>query len=256
LTHEAKAGDEEPALVFLHGAGSNSDFWHEQQSTSTFPAALFPDLPGHTASRDHADAGRPLRSIDEYADWVERYVVRHGRHAVILNGHSMGGAIALTLALRRPSWLKALVLTGAGARLRVLPRLLDLLRTDYHAAVDLIVEMSFCPSDGPLTYAQRVRRDGTRRQMLRTPQEVTLADYEACDRFDVIDRLSEITVPTLCIVGAQDAMTPPKYTESLHAAIRGSRSVVIEGAGHMLPIEQPRLYGDTLLGFISQASER
>jgi pimeloyl-ACP methyl ester carboxylesterase len=163
----------------------------------------------------------------------------------------MGGAITLTLALRHPPWLRAIVLTGTGARLRVLPRLLELLRTDYPVAVDLIVEQSFAPPlSDELTYAQRARRNGTRRQLLRTPQAVTLGDYEACNRFDLISRVGEIQLPTLCIVGAQDLMTPPKYSQYLHEQIAGSRLEVVEGAGHTLPLEQPEEYNRRLADFL------
>ena len=57
------------------------------------------------------------------------------------------------------------------------------------------------PLTAPLNYAQKVRRNGTRRQMLRTPREVALADYEACDDFDIMERVGEIRLPALCIVG-------------------------------------------------------
>ncbi len=167
----------------------------------------------------------------------------------MLNGHSMGGAITLNLALRRPSWLKAIVLTGTGARLRVLPRLLELLREDYPAAVDLILEESFAPPDRELTYAQKARLNGTRRQLLRTPQGITLADYEACDRFDVMEQVEQISVPTLCIVGAQDRMTPPRYSEYLNSRIHDSRLGIIEGAGHMLPLEKPAEYNERVAAF-------
>ena len=119
----------------------------------------------------------------------------------------------------------------------------------YPAAVDLIVEQS-CAPPGGLTYAQRAQRSGTKRQLLRTPQAVTLGDYEACDRFDVTARLGEIDMPTLCIVGAQDQLTPPKYSEYLHEHIKGSRLEVIEGAGHMLPLEQPEEYNRRLVDFL------
>jgi len=164
----------------------------------------------------------------------------------------MGGSIALTLALRHPSWLAGLVLTGTGARLRVSPRLLELLRTDYPAAVDMIVRESLPPMPEPLTYKQKIRLNGLRRHILRAPQAVTLADYEACDRFDLMSRVGEIDVPTLCIVGAQDSMTPPRYSQYLHDHINGSHLERVEGAGHMLPLEKPEEYNERVLTFLGE----
>jgi pimeloyl-ACP methyl ester carboxylesterase len=162
----------------------------------------------------------------------------------------MGGAIALTLALREPGWLRGIVLTGTGARLRVSPQLLELLCTDYPAAIDFIIEHSFANAREPLSYAQKVRLNGTRRQLEHTPQAVTLDDYEACDRFDVMHRVGEIGVPALCVVGAQDEMTPPRYSEYLALHIPAARFVVIEGAGHMLPLERPAEYNTALAEFL------
>ena len=231
-------------LVFIHGAGSNRAFWHEQYAA--FPTAHYLNLPGHSDLRDHPGTGDVMTSVEQYADWVGRFVEEQAPGGVLLNGHSMGGAIVLTLALRRPAWLRGIVLTGTGARLRVSPDLLHLLRTDYPAAVDLIVERSFAAQSGAPTYAERARLNGIRRQLLRTPQEVTLADYEACDRFDVMSRLGEIDVPTLIFSGAQDSMTPPSYSAYLHRHIANSRLCVIENAGHMLPLEQPGEYNRVL----------
>ncbi|HUP28386.1 MAG TPA: alpha/beta hydrolase [Chloroflexia bacterium] len=242
-------------LVFVHGAGSNSDFWHEQRSA--FPEAHYLDLPGHMSRNPHGparinpDAGFDC-SIEMYADYVASHIDQAGLGSVILNGHSMGGAITLTLALRAPAWLKAIVLTGTGARLRVLPLLLQLLEDDYSAAVDLIVQESFA-NQAALTYAQKARLNGTRRQLLRTPGEVTRCDYEACDTFEVMSEVHMIGVPTLCIVGARDQMTPPKYSIFLHEQIKGSRIQIIEDAGHMLPMERPSEYNSCLAEFIANA---
>jgi pimeloyl-ACP methyl ester carboxylesterase len=238
-----------PTLVFVHGAGSNAGFWHEQQAA--FPDARFPTLPGHFDPHSRRVTGQGLRSIDEYADWVEGYVGDSGLANVVLNGHSMGGAIALLLALRGPAWLQGIVLTGTGARLRVSPQLLALLRADDPAALDFIIERSFAHAGGPLSYAQKVRLNGTRRQLERTPQAVTLGDYEACDRFDVADRLSAIQVPALCVVGALDEMAPPANSEYLGNGLPDAHLVVVEGAGHMLPLEQPAAYNAALAEFIA-----
>ena len=232
-------------IVFIHGAGSNAGFWHRQQTA--FPDAYFVDLPGHGAN-----AEGPPRDLGGYAEWIDSYVNEKGLSTVVLDGHSMGGAVALALALRHPVWLRALVLTGSGARLPVDGELLRLLRYDYPAAVDLIVGQSFAPAAMPPTYAQKVRINGTRKQLLRTRPDVALADYEACTRFDVTDPLGEIAVPTLCIVGEYDRMTPPHLSRELHKGIRDSRLEIIDGAGHMLPLEQPDVYNRVLAAFFEQ----
>jgi pimeloyl-ACP methyl ester carboxylesterase len=248
--------------IFIHGAGSSSAFWHEQREV--FPEAHYITLPGHAREvagpgskvsgqfRGTWDVGAGTRDslVEEYADCVASYIESERLESVVLNGHSMGGAIALTLALRKAAWLRGMVLTGTGARLRVVPRLLELLRTDYPAAVEHIVEQSFAQPSTPLTYAQRIRINGARRLLLRTPQAVTLADYEACDRFDAMARLGELDLPTLCIVGAKDLMTPPKYSEYLHKQIRGSQLEIVEGAGHMLPVEKPDEYNRRVAEFL------
>ncbi|MDQ3706632.1 MAG: alpha/beta hydrolase [Chloroflexota bacterium] len=236
-----------PTLVFIHGAGSNAGFWHEQQAA--FPGAHFLTLPGHFDPHTRQVAGEGMRSIGEYADWVEGYVSAAGLGRVVLNGHSMGGAIALTLALRKPDWLCGLVLTGTGARLRVDQQLLELLRGDYSAAIDFIIARSFADAGEPLTYTQKARLNGTRRQLQRTPQSVTLADYEACDHFDVMAGLDGVAVPSMCIAGARDEMTPPRYSEYLAARIPGAWLLVVGDAGHMLPLEQSQQYNAALAEF-------
>jgi pimeloyl-ACP methyl ester carboxylesterase len=244
-------------LLFIHGAGSSADFWHWQRSA--FPRGHYLDLPGHgrSAMADPAwQDGDRHTLIARYAGWVADYVERARLADVVLNGHSMGGAITLTLALERPPWLRAIVLTGTGARLRVSPRLLDLLRTDYPAAVDAIIESSFAPATTSLNYTQKVRRNGTRRQMLRTPREVALADYEACDGFDIMERVGEIRLPALCIVGDQDAMTPVKYSNYLHKSIYGSLLEVVKGAGHMMPLEKLDEYNHRLSDFVGSLTTK
>lgn len=234
--------------IFIHGAGSNRDFWREQQAA--FPAGHYLNLPGHTAARD-TSRGEGKQSISEYADWVDRYASIAGLRDAVLIGHSMGGAIALSLALRRLPWIHALVLVGTGARLPIPGELLQMLRENYHAAVDYIVERSFAPDTGELmTYAKRARRNGVRRQLLRTSPQVTLGDYLACAQFDVTSRLNDIRLPALCMVGSEDRMVAPLYSEHLHAGIKGSRLEIVEGAGHMLPLENPEEFNRFVSEFL------
>lgn len=226
--------------VFVHGAGANHEFWLGQ--ADAFPAARWLDLPGHGPfPRTHgpappdANPPLPLISIDAYADWIAGQADAGAWQAVVLVGHSMGGAIGLALALRHPAWLRGLVLASTGARLRVAPELLRLITDDYPAAVEWIVANTFGPQAHPY------RREGARRQLLRMPPAVTLGDYQACDAFDVRAALEggALTLPTLVIGGTDDVTTPPKYSEYLAAHIRPATLAWVGNAGHRAPLEQP-----------------
>ena len=64
-------------------------------------------------------------------------------------------------------------------------------------------------------------------------------DLSACNVFDIMNRLHEITLPTLIICGADDRLTPIKYSQFLHQHIAGSVLRIIPGAGHYVMREQP-----------------
>jgi pimeloyl-ACP methyl ester carboxylesterase len=163
----------------------------------------------------------------------------------VLAGHSIGGAIALTYALGHALDLKAIVLVSTGARLRVLPAILDGLRADHAGMVERIVTMCLAPAADP-----RVARRLTE-AMLAVPAEVTRGDFQACDAFDVMARLEEIRIPALVIGGREDRMTPPKFAEYLHAHLPDSRLVWVEGAGHMVHAERSRQVNEAIRQFLS-----
>jgi pimeloyl-ACP methyl ester carboxylesterase len=232
--------------VFVHGAGGSSAFWDLVRPA--FPGAWCPDLPGHAAGRprranEPAPPDEPGRaSIEEYADWLMAQVAAQGWPAVALVGHSMGGAIAQVVGLRRPPWLRALVLSGTGARLRVAPEFLELLERDPDAAVDWVIERNFAtPPNG-------YRREGIRRQLARIPPAVRLADYRACNAFNVMAQVAnrELHAPALVLCGAEDRQTPPKYSTYLAEHIRGAILAYVPDAGHFAPVEQPAAWAATV----------
>ncbi|MCL4255682.1 MAG: alpha/beta fold hydrolase [Anaerolineae bacterium] len=83
--------------------------------------------------------------------------------------------------------------------------------------------------------------------MLKTPPEVTYGDYLACNGFDIRAKINTITAPTLVISGTHDKMTPLKYGQFLADNIANAQLAVIDGAGHMLGLEQPQ----TVAGIIA-----
>jgi pimeloyl-ACP methyl ester carboxylesterase len=215
-------------LILVHGAGGDHTYWPAELRRLPRTDVYALDLPGHGRSTGH---GRT--SVDDYADTVDLFVQAMGLERASVAGHSMGGAIAQTLALRRPSWLVSIVLVGTGARLRVHPMILGGLNTNFEATVGTICQWQYGP-----TISKQMRRKG-HQQLLSVDPTVIHGDYAACNAFDVMDRVGDITRPTLIVAGSADKMTPPQYGQYLHDQIPGSQLVEIKDGGHMMAVEKP-----------------
>src|SRR5512135_1261958 len=107
-------------VILLHGAGGNCLFWPPGLRRLEGLRIYAPDLPGHGKS-----AGIGKQSILDYAGCLLDFMRALTISKAIFVGHSMGGAIALHLAIHHPRHTLALTLLGAGARMRVAPELLD-----------------------------------------------------------------------------------------------------------------------------------
>ena len=160
-------------------------------------------------------------------------------------GHSMGGAIALGLALKRPELLRGLILVGSGARLKVMPAILEGIGQDFLGTVKVIVPFAYGPRAEPQMIAQGIEK------MSDNLPEVLLGDFTACNDFDIMERLGSIRQPTLVLVGAEDKMSPVKYSELLAGAIPGAELKVIPGAGHMVYLEDHRAANSAIADFMS-----
>lgn len=161
-------------------------------------------------------------------------------------GHSMGSAIALTLALDHPEEFSALALLGAGAKLRVSPLILEKAKdpATFAEAVRLINEYSF-----HLDTSKDLIRLSTE-AMLKLKPQTLLGDLLACDSFDVTERLSTIHLPTLLACGMLDVMTPPKFSKTLAEKISHAQLHLLEKTGHMLMLEQPEAVAKIMKQFL------
>lgn len=234
----ARAGQGSLALLFVHGAGGDHTLWGQQLRglAQDFSVAAL-DLNGHGRS--------PARKGDGLQTYVEDVltVLEALSLPTVLVGHSMGGAIALTVALQRPKDLIGLGLVGTGARLKVHPQILELCQTDFEKAVELVMSWAFAAG----AFGELVQK--ARDAMRRNGQETLYRDFLSCSTFDVMSRLSEISVPTLVLCGREDKLTPVKYSEYLQQSIPNAQLKVIERAGHMVMLEQPEALNDALRQF-------
>lgn len=213
-------------LIFIHGAGNTSLLWHYQTKYFTGSEAI--NLPGHPE-------GKACTSIDEYARWFHQYVSQGEHLPLVIAGHSLGGAIAMMYALSYPEDVKALILIGTGARLRVRPDLLKILEDLTDAPVEWLQKVAEPPYS-------RVAPDVTEKivdGMAKVGPAVQLNDFRCCDEFDIMDKVTQIAIPTLVISGTDDNMTPVKYSQYLADKIVGAELVIIEGATHYCHLEKP-----------------
>ena len=213
-------------LVLIHGAGETHLVWPAALRRMPGLRVIAVDLPGHGKSEG---AGRT--SVAAYASFVSQLLKALNIEHAAIAGHSMGGAIAQQFALTYPAQTAALILVATGARLRVDPRILEKTQTDLPAAADLISQAQW----GPAAPEQLIRLG--RQQLLANRPEVIHGDYEACNAFDVMTRLGEIRAPALVVGGKADQLTPPKYATFLAEHIPGAQLLLVEGAGHMVMLE-------------------
>jgi pimeloyl-ACP methyl ester carboxylesterase len=94
-------------------------------------------------------------------------------------------------------------------------------------------------------------RDVLQRKALECEPAVLLNDMLCCDKFDIMDRVQEIKLPTLALCGSEDVMTPPKYTAYLARKIEGAREVIIQGGTHMVFAEQPGAVNRAIEDFLN-----
>ena len=231
-------------LVLLHGAGGRGAVWARQlEALGDVARVVAVDLPGHGAT-----GGRGCTDVAAYATWLQAFLDAAGLGRVVLGGHSMGGAIAQTVALADPDRLDGLVLVGTGARLRVLPRILELFRAGMVEGRTFVAGLSYSPATpaGAVVEAEQA--------LLETPLAVTFGDFLACERFDLMAEVHRLRVPSLVVGGRDDRLTPPKYAAYLAREITGARLVEIDAAGHFPQLEQPASVNAALRAFLRALS--
>ena len=231
------------AIIFIHGTGGDRHDWRHQlyaPMTSRYTVIAL-ELPGHGLSDKPGDT-----DVDSYAKWLESFVESLGLTKVVVVGCSLGSAITQTLALNPKPWLIGIGLVGAGARLRVMPELLKaLLEEPEKALADLA---GYCLSKSS---SEQLKIE-IRQKFLKSDPALIHGDLSACDRFDVIKQIGAVSIPTLILVGADDRLTPVKYSRFLNESIHGSEMVVIGNAGHLVMMEQSQAFNSALEAFVER----
>lgn len=180
-------------------------------------------LPGHPD-------GSPLRGTRVMADWIIGEI-EDVDEPMVLVGHSLGGAVALEIALSRPDLVSGLVLASTGARLPVPDDAIARIDEDFGAECARMVEQSW------LHHEPELIRRGTNSVISMGP-EALMNDYLSARDHDVRGRLGSLDIPALVLSGESDRLVPPWLSEELADELPLASLVVIAECAHVPQLER------------------
>ncbi|GGG45810.1 3-oxoadipate enol-lactonase [Kocuria dechangensis] len=239
-------------IVLLHGVGLDHAMWEPLRAelgrlTDRPVVAL--DLPGHGAQP-------PLTGPATLTELAEDVAARLPGRAHLV-GFSLGALVAQHLARHRPELVATL--TSVSSVCRRTPeeaasvhRRLESAREDFPGSVEASIQRWY-PA-GSAVDQDTVA--GTRSTLLANSVESYLHAYEVFATADaeIGPELQGIGVPSLAVTGELDPGSSPAMTGRLAAAIPGAEAVVVPGARHMLPVEQPGELARIIHHFIEESS--
>jgi pimeloyl-ACP methyl ester carboxylesterase len=252
-----------PPVVLVHGIGADAHVWDE----------VVPPLAKRfrVYALDLRGFGRTVRpplprlSYDLWVDDVRGFVDRVAGGPASLVGWSLGGAVGLNVGLRHPQVLRTLVLIGTPSPLRPptdRSGFNERLRlAEAGAPIEEIVDKTFEFTEAAYSPHTRATNpaavDRMRQTLLRNDPRAYAEMVEANRaRPDISARLAEIRVPTLVLVGEDDARTPVEMSEDLNRSIPDSYLKILPGCGHFYPYEQPEETSRIIVDFLERCGPR
>ncbi|HVN64444.1 MAG TPA: alpha/beta hydrolase [Candidatus Binataceae bacterium] len=233
-------------ILLIHGAGSNAHTFHRQiPALGEHHSPIAPDLPGH--GRTAGVEG--LLSVRDYSEFVASFMDALKIDSAVLLGHSMGGAIAMDMALRHAGRVEALILSSTAAKFNVAAERIEALR-----AVTMGRTPQAFNTDGysPKTLQESfdVVREGWMEQ-IKTDPRVRYTDMVAVAEVDLRDAITKIAKPTVVFAGADDKGTTVADAELIAGKISGAKLRVFADAGHFAPRERPAEYNAAIEEFLA-----
>jgi pimeloyl-ACP methyl ester carboxylesterase len=238
-------------LVFLHAFPLNRTMWEPQVGALVAEARCIPiDFRGFGDS-----AASPPYTMDRYADDVVAVLDALSIERAVVVGLSMGGYVAFALWRRHPSRIRGLVLADTRAAAdspNGLEQRRETIRIAETQGTTAIANTQIAGLVGKSTRDKRPDiYDAMHRMIAQGTVEGVVGGTQAMmTRPDSTPTLATIDVPTLIVVGEEDAITPRRDGETLHKGIAGSRLEVLRKAGHLSNVERPAAFNTVVSEFL------
>lgn len=240
---EWREADDSPHLLLIHG-NTASGLWFERAMPLLAMNTLAPDLPnfGQSDSIETSDIARYAEFVQGFADKVLPDV------PFFLLGHSLGGAVAMMLALGMQARVRGMILldscapSGLQTPEEYFP-ILDQYATNRELLRPALAGVTPHLEDKALL---ELFVD----EAMRMNRASFVGNARALSRFDCSTRTSELTVPVFVLRGEDDALITNDMAESTVKAFPNARLETISGVGHSLVVEDPKRFAELVRGFV------
>ena len=227
-------------LVLLHGLMGDRSNW---SGVLAHPPAEGRAIALHMPFFEDAPEGEePLNHIARITGYARDFLDSRRIERVVLCGNSLGGHVALHLALESPARVAGLVLTGSSG-------LFEKARGGHRGAnpprqwvYDKMCEVFYDPAMVTDEMVDQVHGIILKRRCARDLVHIA----KSCKRDNLADRLPEVRCPVLLIWGRQDQVTPPEVAEEFHGLLNDCTLTWLDRCGHAPMIEHPAAFAEKL----------
>jgi 3-oxoadipate enol-lactonase len=260
--HVKDSGDHGlPVVLGLHSLFLDARMFDglAEAATGRF-RVVCPDFRGQGRS---APAEGPLVDMDTCADDIIAVIERLDAGPVHVVAQSMGGDVAIRVAVRRPELIRSIVMLGSSARdeppenLEAFGPIADeVARSGF---VGEILEKTIAIMFGETTRQDPARHDVValwRERIAALPPELAPAIRGVVERRSVVGLLPQVRAPVLVISGTEDVARPPAWADEVVAGLPDSELLRLEGVGHSPILEAPEQVLPRVLAFLEEADRR
>jgi pimeloyl-ACP methyl ester carboxylesterase len=251
------AGSGEHAIVFIHGWSAFKEIWWSAISAvAPSMRAFAPDLPGHGGSAQHS-----AHNMADLAQLITTFCTARGAEQITLVGHSMGGNIAVEIALAHPQLIQRLVLVNPALQGTEMPRYTRSYLQRDHGWLAWRASMALARGVGAFgSFIPHQHGGGMVRPIVRRLGYMARHDPELLHRLlgalfqnPLLPRLPQISQPTLVVAGQLDPLVPAHLSKHVAAIIPRAQFVVMQRCAHNPMDEQPAVFETALLHFLASS---